>query len=90
MRIEEYACEGDNVCSPGRVHNTMMLIFSGTSTTLHRKYSMCVSVTAERDEGRGRSKHVPRTLKVLMVLSVTLAADKLMFRIKFIPYLFRN
>lgn len=51
---------------------------------------MCVSVTAERDEGRGRSKHVPRTLKVLMVLSVTLAADKLMFRIKFIPYLFRN
>lgn len=78
------------MCSPGRVHNTMMLIFSGTSTTLHRKYSMCVSVTAERDEGCGRSKHVPRTLKVLMVLSVTLAADTLMFRIKFIPYLFRN
>lgn len=77
---------------------------------------MCVSVTAERDEGRGRSKkeqnpqalvaweflnshgclrsgegrHVPRTLKVLMVLSVTLEADKLMFRIKFIPYSFRN
>lgn len=46
MEDDEYRCERvDKACSPGGVYSIMTLLFSGTSATLEREFSMCVLIS---------------------------------------------